>query len=68
MVVLSADPLVTSLDPWPFASGEVRLHCEGRRLTQGCDDDDALARALERAPWETVQFTLVAGADLRPGP
>ncbi|MGZ4313029.1 MAG: DUF3891 family protein [Solirubrobacteraceae bacterium] len=68
MVALPTDPPVASLDPWPFTANEVRLHCEGRRLTQGCDDDDALARALDQAPWETVQFTVVAGADLRPGP
>jgi hypothetical protein len=68
MAAVSADPPVASLDPWPFSAGEVRLHCEGRRLTHGCDDDDALARALEQAPWETVEFTLVAGADLRSSP
>jgi Protein of unknown function (DUF3891) len=59
-------PRSVCLDPWPFAGGEVRLHCEGRRLAHGYDDDDALARALAEAQWETVQFTLVAGADLRP--
>jgi hypothetical protein len=65
---LSGDPQTLSLDPWPFAAAEVRLHCEGRRLTHGFDSDPALARGLERAPWETVQFTLVAGADLRSPP
>jgi hypothetical protein len=59
--------LVHVLDPWPFDAGEVRLHCEGRRLTEGFPDDDALARGLANAPWETVEFTLAAGADLREG-
>jgi hypothetical protein len=64
----SADPPSVSLDPWPFSDDTVRLHCEGRRLAHGCDDDDALARALAEAPWETVEFTLTAGAELRPDP
>ena len=59
--------LVHSLDPWPFGAPEVRVHCEGRRLTQGFPDDAALARGLAQAPWETLQFTLVPGAELRDG-
>jgi hypothetical protein len=55
-------PRGASLDPWPFAELEVDVHCDGRRLTHGFDDDDALAAGLTRAPWETVQFTLVPGA------
>jgi uncharacterized protein DUF3891 len=65
MEVVSAPSPVASLHPWPFAAREVRVHCEGRRLTDGRDDDAALARALEEAPWETVEFRLVPGADLR---
>ena len=65
---MSADPPVVSLNPWPFHEPEVRVHCEGRRLARGFDDDQALARGLQQARWETVSFTLVAGADLRPGP
>ena len=65
---VSADPPVLSLDPWPFAAPEVRVHCEGRRLAHGFADDRALAGGLEKAPWETVQFILAAGAELRPGP
>jgi Protein of unknown function (DUF3891) len=60
--------LVASLDPWPFvASAEVRVHCEGRRLTGGFPDDEALALGLAEASWETVEFTLVPGAELREG-
>jgi hypothetical protein len=67
LAAVSADPPVASLGPWPFAADEVRVHCEGRRLTRGCDDAAGLARALDEAPWETVQFTLVPGAELRRG-
>ncbi len=49
-----------SLDPWPFSTPSVRLHCEGRRLVHGFDSDAALARGLAQAPWETVEFELVA--------
>jgi uncharacterized protein DUF3891 len=60
--------LVASLDPWPFAAAsQVRVHCEGRRLTGGFPDDAALARGLAQASWETLEFTLVPGAELREG-
>jgi hypothetical protein len=60
--------LVASLHPWPFAAAsEVRIHCEGRRLAGGFPDDGALARGLAEASWETVEFTLVPGAELREG-
>jgi hypothetical protein len=55
-------PLAAALDPWPFRAPEVRLHCEGRRLSEAFPDDEALARGLQDAAWETVQFTLVPGA------
>jgi hypothetical protein len=61
-------PGVASLDPWPFADREVPVHCDGRRLTRGFDDDAALTEELARARWETVQFRLVPGAELRDGP
>jgi hypothetical protein len=60
-------PDLFRLQPWPFAAAVVRVHCEGRRLTGGFPDDAALARGLAQAPWETVEFTLAAGAELRGG-
>jgi hypothetical protein len=60
-------PRVAGLDPWPFAATEVRVHCEGRRLTGGFSDDAALARGLAAAPWETMWWTLVPGGELRHG-
>jgi hypothetical protein len=62
LTAVAGRPLAAALDPWPFAAPEVRLHCEGRRLTEGFPDDEALARGLRDAPWETVRFTLVPGA------
>ena len=59
--------LVRSLVPWPFDAREVRVHCEGRRLTAGVPDAEALAGGLAHARWETVEFTLVPGAELREG-
>ncbi len=49
-----------SLQPWPFRAPVVGLHCEGRRLTHGFTSDAALSEGLAQAPWETVQFALVA--------
>jgi hypothetical protein len=54
-----------SLDPWPFAVPAVRLHCEGRRLTERFSSDEALAHGLAVAPWETQEFMLVARAGRR---
>ena len=60
-------PLAAALDPWPFGAREVHVHCEGRRLRHGFADDDALRRGLTDALWETVEFTLIPGAQLREG-
>jgi hypothetical protein len=64
---LANEPLAAALEPWPFAAEEVRVHCEGRRLGHGFDDDDALRDGLAQASWETVEFTLIPGAELREG-
>jgi hypothetical protein len=64
---LSNELLAAALEPWPFRAREVRVHCEGRRLRHGFADDDALRDGLARAPWETVEFTLIPGAELREG-
>jgi Protein of unknown function (DUF3891) len=47
-------------DPWPFRTPAVTVRCEGRRLAQRFDTDAALAAALAKAPWESVEFTLAA--------
>lgn len=52
----AGQPRRLTLDPWPFASGNVIVRCEGRRLHGPYDDEDQLAAALAAAPWETVEF------------
>lgn len=47
-----------TLDPWPFASERLSVHCEGRRLEGRFADEDELARALAEAPPEPLTFTL----------
>ena len=49
-----------TLDPWPFAAPEVRVCCEGRRLTGRFDDEDAMRDALADAPWVTIGLALSA--------
>jgi hypothetical protein len=47
-----------SIDPWPFASEEVRVHCEGRILAGRYENEADLHAALERAPSVRLTFTL----------
>jgi len=51
-----------SLEPWPFASQSVAVHCEGRRLEGRFDDEQAMRAALARAPWVTLRYELVPGS------
>jgi hypothetical protein len=48
------------LDPWPFCRAEVIVRCEGRRLTQPSETDEAMRKALAGARSETVVFELSA--------
>jgi Protein of unknown function (DUF3891) len=51
-----------SLDPWPFAADGVTVRCEGQRLTGRAQSPDEMREALASAPWETLEFELVAPA------
>jgi hypothetical protein len=56
-----------TLDPWPFGGEDpIILHCEGRRLADTYDSDEALEHGLARAPWETVRFELQPAAGPTP--
>ena len=46
------------LRPWPLREATITVRCEGRRLERRYDTDEALSKALARAPWETLEFTL----------
>jgi hypothetical protein len=52
------EPDMFALDPWPFATDVVALHCEARRLHDRFDDGDEMRAALARAPWETLALRL----------
>jgi hypothetical protein len=52
-----------SLGPWPFSHPEVVVRCEGRRLEGRYGDEERMRAALHRAPWVTLSFSLVPGAD-----
>jgi hypothetical protein len=45
-------------EPWPFATPEVTLVVEGRRLPETFSDQEAMRAALARAPWVSIQTTL----------
>ena len=56
------EPPGLTLGPWPFAASTVTLRAEGRRLNRGerFETHEALASALDRAAWETLEFELRA--------
>jgi hypothetical protein len=49
-----------TLDPWPFTSPRVEVHCEARRLDARYEDETAMRRAFESAGVVTLAFALVA--------
>jgi len=57
-----SEPGQLQLDPWPFATPTLTVHCEGRRLHQRYDSQAALRAALAQAPWETLEFQLSPAA------
>lgn len=57
----AGDPARIAVAPWPFARDAVALVCEGRRLPDTYPDQGAMRAALARAPWVTLEFTLVEG-------
>ncbi|MBI5106684.1 MAG: DUF3891 family protein [Solirubrobacterales bacterium] len=48
----------TTLDPWPFAAGEVALRAEGRRLAGRAAGRDELRAMLDAAPHVPLRWTL----------
>lgn len=55
------------LDPWPLGPSTLSVHCEGQRLSGPYGDDDALAEALARAPWERLELELTPRSGAAPG-
>jgi Protein of unknown function (DUF3891) len=51
------------VDPWPFADEPVRVRTEGRVLDGRFDDERTMRAALGAAPWTTLEFELVPGAE-----
>jgi hypothetical protein len=47
-----------TIEPWPFAAAEVRVHCDGRRLEGRYESTEAMRAALREAPWQTLSFEL----------
>lgn len=53
-----AEPGSVRLEPWPMAVPSLTVRCEGRRLTERSASEAELHTALQRAPWETLEFRL----------
>jgi hypothetical protein len=47
-----------TIEPWPFGTGMVHLHTEGRRLTGRYASVGEMRTALDAAPWVTLDFEL----------
>jgi hypothetical protein len=50
------------VDPWPFGTDSVRVHCEGRLLTNNYIDQEQMRSALAEAPWLTLERELIPGS------
>jgi len=51
------------LAPWPFDEpGSLTVRCDARRLEGRFDSEGELRLALAHAPWERLEFDLLAGA------
>jgi hypothetical protein len=51
-----------TLDPWPFQTDTVRVHCEGRRLPERFANESEMRRTLSNASVETLKFVLERSA------
>jgi uncharacterized protein DUF3891 len=51
-------PRRLTLAPWPFRGETLTARCEGRRLHGPYGSDEEMRRALDEAPWETIEFEL----------
>jgi hypothetical protein len=48
-----------AVDPWPFAAGELTVHCEGRRIGGPFEDEASMHAALDAARPERLEWRLV---------
>jgi hypothetical protein len=48
----------TTPDPWPFATDEISVHCDGRRLEGRFATQEELLEALDGAEWVRLSFEL----------
>ncbi|MFW6125189.1 MAG: DUF3891 family protein [Pirellulales bacterium] len=55
---VDGDPTRLVVEPWPFVEPEVTLVCEGRRLLETFDDQEAMRAALAAAPCVVLTTTL----------
>ncbi len=59
--VIAYEPLgagAATLDPWPLATSELRLHVDCRRFDERFDDEASLHAALDAAPWKRLELRL----------
>lgn len=47
-----------TVDPWPFAGSELVVHVAARTFSERFDDEDALHRAMDEAPYDCWEWRL----------
>lgn len=60
-LALAAREREMAISPWPFALPEVKVRCQGQRLTGRFQSRAAMHEALGAAAWETIEFVLSPG-------
>ena len=51
-------PGLVHVEPWPFATPSLTVHCEGRRLQGRFADEREMRHAMTEAPWERLELRL----------
>ncbi|MCW2920589.1 MAG: hypothetical protein JWL76_463 [Thermoleophilia bacterium] len=57
-ITIRVDGDAAIVDPWPFAPDELTVTAYARRFTERFDDEGALHRAMEAAPYERLEWHL----------
>jgi len=52
------EPHTLRVEPWPFATASVSVHCEGQRLRGRFESEEQMRQELESAAWETLSLRL----------
>ncbi len=58
--LIDRDDGTSTLDPWPFGSEQIEVHCEAKRLSMKYGDEATMRQAFAQAHLAKLKFTLSA--------